>query len=196
MPRIQRRSATRRELNVSDLSLREQCVLTAGNWQDGRGCETLTSREAIAEVWEAIREELLAEYTPANPGRRPWVMWLVELLPRDKRRQVEHIPALPHTTAEPPYGEPWASGDGYESSYRYLRRRELLADGEIEQIRARHNVVATLEYYRQERQRTAAEYRANVGFSSWELADILEIFGPAVLQPDELRQASEYRITK
>jgi hypothetical protein len=33
------------------------------------------SKAAVQQAWEALREDLLAEFIRANPGRRPWGWW-------------------------------------------------------------------------------------------------------------------------
>jgi hypothetical protein len=193
MPTRRRQLRGRMQLKLDDLSMREQVCLGSG-CLDNRPAGILTP-ETLPEVWQAVRDEYLAQWWERHPGQRPFAMWRLELLPRAPRRRVEHDDDLPATSKDPIGGEPWISHDGYESSYRYLRRRGLFQEGEVDRIRTAYNIAATLEYYRGERNRVDPKYRGNVGFTPWELADILDLFGPEILTPDELRQASEYRIT-
>ena len=146
-------------------------------------------------MWQELRAELLPAFVASNPGNRPWAAWSFDILPRNPRRAIDDDPDEP-TTIKPPWGNPWES-DGYETSYAYLRRRGLLEPGERERIAAKHAkaIGPALEFQRQQVHRIEPKYATNVGFRPAELADVLEIWGPELLNADELRAATEYRIT-
>lgn len=111
-------------------------------WGAGFGSGDNLDRDAVAEAWEELRDELLPAYILEHPGRRPWAWWEVES--PEPRRCIEgpgahafRNPNAPAWTKRLSFGKPtcWGGDDfanpsRYESQPAYLDRHGLLDDAE------------------------------------------------------------------
>lgn len=189
--RRQRRYERRRPL---ELSPRAIARLESGHDFSFLGPEVPDDADLRA-LWKELGAELSPKFIAEHPGKRCWAAWRFDLLPKNPRGGLDDDPDLEPTTTDPPWGNPWESGDGYESSFAYLSRRGLLEPGETVRIAEKfvHAIGPQLEFQRQQVHRVEEKYRGNVGFQAAELATIADIFGDGVLTADELRVASPYR---
>jgi hypothetical protein len=142
------------------LHIRDLMILECGRFDhrgQSNGIEIQTIDDA-REWYDAHRDELSAVYSGGSiwedprPCVRNWVVWQFDLLPAEPRRRVVDDDELDETTIDAPSCTDWnCSLGGYESSYRYLRRRNLLTAAEVEAMQSPkmvEHVRRELEYCR------------------------------------------------
>lgn len=198
MPRLQRRRQNRRGLDWNDLTIADITSLRIA-WSPTdtrRNGTAFPDRESLEAFYhdhaDELEELVLRRDDPVwlrgrQPGCFNFVSWYFRLLPEEPRLRVD--PDEPDETSDrKPCSHPcWDARDGFESSFDYLARRELLEPGEVEAIRRMHGLKLETDLKRvREGNPHACANRP------WELATISRIFGEDILTADELSLAEPF----
>jgi hypothetical protein len=128
MPRVRRRAIDRRE--------EWDCERTRERFEHGDDFEMIDGPflgdDELAEAWEDLRDELVAEHIAQEPGTRPWAWWRWEA--PEPRRQISAgpEPVLDHGLW---FGKPRCyrgvpPSNMFESEADFLDRLNLLTSAE------------------------------------------------------------------
>jgi len=132
-----------------------------------------------------------------DPCCRYWCSWVFGLLVEDPRRRVSTDRSLPATTTDWGDRGAFCATDGFESSFRYLRRRDLLTDEELAAVRTPAYIKAVwnrLEYSRAGVQKMH-RHEPDI-FDPWDFADFRLACDPdgslGLLTPEETKAAAPW----
>lgn len=136
MPALPRR---RRRQHAAD-ALAELDPMLRWDLESGRSLEQFATPEDLANVWDSLGDELLAEWITANPGTRPWAWWVCE---HGQERPVTGSWATPAVVAkhraESRFGflhsDIWSGRETLQMpEWEYLHRAGLLTDDELARL--------------------------------------------------------------
>lgn len=213
MPSLRRRLRTRTRLSLSDLNVCGLMSLQNG-WHSQEGSEYkfgydkhLKTLDDCRAYYESNQSQIDAPYQAGERGHlgenemhpctRYWCSWVFGLLVDDPRRRVSTDRSLPTTTTDWPGSMAFGATDGFESSFRYLRRRELLTDDELAAVRKPDYVQGVwnrLEYSRAGVQKL--HQHPPEEFDPWDFADFRLACDPdgslGLLTPEETQAAGPW----
>jgi hypothetical protein len=135
---VPRRSRSRRQHRVTYTDGQFLHLQTGADFfGDGFGVGAGFDRDAAAQAWAVLREEILVSHVAERPCSRPWAWW--EFDGRPPRRIVRAPrekcpePARPYPWDRPcDFWVAWCRAPWLESQARYLKRHDLLTRHEVD----------------------------------------------------------------